>query len=679
MSEEFANKIINYSNIQTKSSSPTVILGTASGLAQALQNRPKIRIGMWPLLSVEEPLLAMGVYTILSWIIDTYPQVITYRVIANVNEQDKRDYTWSMSNSQFEIDDWEFEGLDDNVGLWGRAKIESNKVSLIIEIENDLTRNDDTSVLEFTYNSLLELINDLPDLSRTIIENIDDSVLRPHKNIAHYRECVASDENVAKLLALAFAFERDVFLALWGSSSEDLIANTLKDVLTIAYQSNDPFGFWVLSMMAKRMLQPGYSVIDDFDPNLINNILQDDFDPILPIVISRQMFEVGSVDQAIQVANKAIMDGIENADAYLNLADLQMRRGRSSLAIEAFQDAIEGEYESTELYYSYAQYLNLIVAQGVVPENYVLAIDNELVEDSTSEIIAAYERALALLPDQSAKDKEFRRQVLADQCVVIASEYEDDDMLWRQFRQLIEIDNSGDYVRTVIDEMQNIDDLRPGIDILKAQVATDPHDIGAKINLALLNILYGETETAQNMLRQLLDQTEDESHMHQIEVLLLSANDPEFEFKIGQLFDKLNADNALSDTEIDFLEEVVERAPTYDEGHVLLARGYLSRSDDSAAVEVLLDAIEVIDDNPELFELLATSLHETDTELAYQYIDRGLKIDRNYVPLLALAGLYLVEDGDLETARVFLSRAEAINPRDRRLTAIRSEIARLIN
>jgi hypothetical protein len=66
-------------------------------------------------------------------------------------------------------------------------------------------------------------------------------------------------------------------------------------------------------------------------------------------------------------------------------------------------------------------------------------------------------------------------------------------------------------------------------------------------------------------------------------------------------------------------------------------------------------------------------------ELAFSYLNKGVAKNPNYVPLLALTGRYLFEDGQQDAAKAYLSRAELITPNDPVLIAARTHIARLLS
>src|SRR3954469_17204729 len=84
---------------------------------RAKSQRSPFRVGLWPILSDSEPEIAMGLGLVLAALLERTPAVRVYRLLAQVSET-PNSYEWDLANSQFGVDDWELEGLDENVAIW---------------------------------------------------------------------------------------------------------------------------------------------------------------------------------------------------------------------------------------------------------------------------------------------------------------------------------------------------------------------------------------------------------------------------------------------------------------------------------------------------------------------------------------------------------------------------------
>ena len=139
--------------------------------------------------------------------------------------------------------------------------------------------------------------------------------------------------------------------------------------------------------------------------------------------------------------------------------------------------------------------------------------------------------------------------------------------------------------------------------------------------------------------------------------------------------------NAEVDVEdVEYLERVLERVPSFAEVYVLVAKAYLIWGESSTALETLLDGHKNAPDDPEIIALLSETLWESGEEdLALSYLNKGINNNPTNVPLLALAGQYLFDDGQEEAAKAYLLRAEMISPRDPTLIRVRQYIGRILH
>jgi Flp pilus assembly protein TadD len=184
----------------------------------------------------------------------------------------------------------------------------------------------------------------------------------------------------------------------------------------------------------------------------------------------------------------------------------------------------------------------------------------------------------------------------------------------------------------------------------------------------------GELDLARNLANS------DKQLEADIDRLMLIAEDPDFEQQLGEITDLVNAGSELSEADMDFLEQAMEKAPSFVDLYILLANAYLHFDEVSDALDVLLDGQKVLPDSPQLAANLAKALWRAgENELAFECLNKALVKNKNYVPLLALTGQFLFEDGQDEEAKTFLSRAEALDSQDPVLREVRVAIAKSLD
>src|SRR5215207_2712267 len=162
------------------------------------------RIGLWPLVSSGAPETSMGLLTLLAFLLERYQGVIVYRLFANVDDAEA--FEWTMERSQFGVDDWQLDELDENVGIWGTLERNEDSWQLEIEAENDLAEDEEEPVI-FSYRakSLGELVNMLPKAAAEIASALEREEV---KTIApDYAATSAPDAALEMLLKQVFLWE----------------------------------------------------------------------------------------------------------------------------------------------------------------------------------------------------------------------------------------------------------------------------------------------------------------------------------------------------------------------------------------------------------------------------------------------------------------------------------------
>jgi cytochrome c-type biogenesis protein CcmH/NrfG len=667
--------------------SVSAIFGQLSNQARLqAEKSPHFRVGMWPILSESQPEIAMGLGALLGYILERWPSIRVYRLFAKINE-DGTDFAWTIQKSQFTVDEWELEGLDENAAIWGEYTQSDGYVSLTLEVETDFA-DDTTALYKNTWEaeSFSQLIIKLPQIADEIADYLGAglaSPLRPLYDVTNVIWDTSALENVTKLI---FFWELNIYLALAGKAwSEQEIAADFQKLLEGGTKLSNGVGNWVTSNAAVRLLSGLYRpLFDFFSEQVINLDAAYLSSPEVAVAIATSLFRVGEGISAFYILEKAVEGNPQSAPVWLALAEVYWLGGETGAALNAYQSAIQSRVSSTLLYTRYADLLLAFDANNVLlnpgtqrvsasgrsfTEQYLL-IDPQLVtqDQLLHEAVAAYFEALKLDPENS----EIRTHLVLNLLDL------EDERLWAEFGQLVQLDLLGNHIRNVIEGMYELDDLSAGVQILVDAVGRYPDRIALRVNLALIYLHGDNNDAALTELEKARNLAKDDKQlMADIDRLTLVAQDPNFEYQLGEITDSINAGSELSEEDIEFLEQAIEDAPSFVDLYILLANAFLRFDEVADALDVLLDGQKILPDNPQLAAHLARVLWRAgEHRLAFECLNQALSKNKNYVPLLALTGQFLFEDGQDTEARAFLGRAEALDPQDLVLRDVRIAIAK---
>lgn len=646
------------------------ILGTTN-LPISIGARPDYRIGMWPCVNETMPEVSMGLWTALGYLLEVNRQIQVYRIFTQLDEDaTPDDYQWQTSDSQFDVDDWGLDGLDENIALWGNLQVQADKWQLNIYLENDLLEDeqDEPQTLSLDAPDLPALITQLPDFATQILHLIQPEMTVYHASL--YTHVPEDVDHLKSLLGALFTWENRLYLTLWGQEWND--DDILQDHATLrqaAQTAGSDFGAWAITQATARAMLPGLSLIGELLVDEVGGVVGDfkESSLVAPL-LARRMYGLGYVERAFQLLTDEIVIHRNHVDTWLTQADLYARSNRLSEAIDALQSAIEEDTVNIQLYRMYAVLLGYAHQYDDMPVTEYILVDPQIHPKETIvwELIAAHDEVLALEPEHGAS--------LHDQAIALMER--DDSRFWATFERLVKADAKGDLVRDVLDLMYTMADVTPAFAILNATIQVYPDRPDLYANLAVAYMLDEQDEQADDMLQKAQSLTDDPLVLADIEQLRLIAEDPEFEMEFGEIQAVIDAGNRPQSDGMDFLEGVVEKAPNFADGYLLLSRAYELWDDFDAALETLLDAQKRFPDDVAVLEQLAHILWESGEEkLAFDYLSQGLQNAPDNVPLLVRTGRYLFDDGQLAEARAYLARAEAINARDPFLKQTQAYIA----
>lgn len=669
---DLADKLMYLREIKTESQVATAIFGTAGTLARSLDTRERMRIGMWPCLSDDSPELAMGLFTVLAYLLEQRQNIRVYRLFAQIDSE-ASDYQWDVTKSQFDLDDWQLEMLDENVALWGELKSTNGKWTLTVEVDSDL-EEDEFAPFIYAADDVSALVNLLPGIAAEIAEALDAT----DTFFATYTGTDASEDELRILLSKLFQWQVNLFLSLWDVPWEnDRFETDLNALVDAAQAVSGDLGAWSVGHATGQAMLPGYHATSEFMTSVEPSIIQRFPDTVFPAMfIGDVLFALGNTSRAYELMESAVESHHDNVAAWTLLAHLYRSGSRFLEAVDTYQRAIEADAVSVDLFRRYGQFMNLL--QGYTGEFVLIEPEDYDVEDASRwEAIEALEEALKLDPAQIS--------LLQDQLLFLidaVDDEEDEARLWAGFERLIISDQTGDAIRSVAEALEAIDDIDPGIAALERQLSKSSGRADLHISLATLYLLVDETDRVAELLDNAEALTDAPTQLADIDRMMLNIDDPEFEMRLGEISAQAGSSSnmKLKPEEVDFLDSVIERAPSFGEAYVLLAKAYRGWDEPKNAMETLLDGLKEVPDDPDMIELLARVLWDSgENELAMTYLNKGIAASPNHVPLLALTGRYLFENDQPDVAKLFLARAEAISPRHPALARVRQHIASNLN
>lgn len=633
---------------------------------------PDYKVGLWPLISDAEPEVALGVMSVLGWLLERWQRVVVYRLFVNVEGDPPTDYVWTIDQSQFGIDDWELDDLDENVAIWGKlTQTEGGQWSLTLEVEDDFSDDDEARQYNYTARDLSNLLVQLIDAAEVIATSVGATVIG---RVAPVFTSVGGDTDTLKsLLKHTFEWQRGLLLHLWGVEWRTDDAKALLERLRAeAEHIEGDFGDWLVSRAVAQAMSPVYTDINSFLVEQVS-VLNTSFShsQVVRLALAEGVYRLGRDNQAYDLLDAAVVAFPDDPSVRVALAETYRRSGQLEDFIDVLQEAINDEVTSWALYLLYADALMAFRQRDMIPAEFVLLEDGvgRSPKALRREAQIAYQAVLAAQP---ANIEALHRQL------IVLTELEDLG-LWKQFEHLTTLDKTGEHVRELIDAFQAVDDLSPLCEILENAVKREPERLDLRVSLASAYLLDERNEKALDELEAAEELADDSETLAEIERLMLTANDPEFEMRLGEIMSMLDAETGVGNADIEYLESALDDAPSFLQGYLLLGRAYLQRGSTSDALETLLDAQEIYPHDAEVVEMLARVLWESgETELAFDHLEKGLAHNPNSIPLLALTGLYLFEDKQTEAAKDFIARAEARAPQHPALLAVKRQIVNLM-
>jgi len=652
---------------------PSAIFGSIGSLPNNIRRQTRYRVAIWPILPLDDELVevALGVGIMLGYLLQLHRDIRVYFLPAQLDEAEDL-FNWTPEKSRFTPESWSIDDLDENIAIWGEYSTTDSGLELLIHLENDLTSEHHN--FSSKAQNLPDLIQLLPNLALSILEKLDADIADQLSRMLTYSNVPNDVQKVSNGCIELFRWELKKYLFLYGQEweDEDLISD-FERLMSVFTQSEENFASWSVAQAMRQLMNPGLSVLGDLLAPQINQVLaQFNNQAVAVITLADGLYRQGQTNQSFELIESRLEQD-DNPHIWVKLAQLYAESGRVEEAVGVIQDALQGDIESNLVYRIYGNLLS-IAAQYELEIHEVLLIneDSGETDDLIFESIAAYENILKESPDDLNIIHRTILQYLALEALP------DSNKVWSLFAQLVVRDETGNRVRDVLDALEFVEDVEPVIDLLQSALKRFPERIDLHLNVAVAYRLDEQYDSAEDTLLkvQALELTEFEER--DLESLLLTVRMPEYEHTFSELVAMLAAGKAAKSDDVEFLEDVLEIAPSNADAYVWLARSYMSWDDADAALEVLLDGDKALPNRPQICELIAQLLWDSgERKLAFEYLNRGLSTDPNYIPLLTRIALYLVENGQNADAKLYLARAEMINPRDATFLSARNAIAQI--
>ncbi|MEL6310025.1 MAG: hypothetical protein AAFQ52_17925, partial [Chloroflexota bacterium] len=423
---------------------PSAIFGSIGDLPQAVSSRAPLRIGMWPCISEEKPEFAMGIWSLLGHLLERWDDIEVYRLFVQL-ENDPEDYSWSIEQSQFTPADWDIEPLDENIGLWGTLQQADDKWELTATIDNDnLTGEDNEAILlSVSADTMPALIGALP----VFVGEIADTIAAGREDTTDpmFEGTQASEDTLLPLMKALFMWDVNLVAYLYGVEWDDpQIISEYERMLDAGKTVGDDFAAWAVAKSINRTMRPGYSVIGDLFVDRVEKVRETIDSLITMPILAGGVFNMGFAQRAYRLLETEVEAHPESTTAHLKLAGIYAAGGLLEDAVLQYQDAINIGSVSADLYRAYGNVLLMAEQENQLPTSFALIQPANYSADYPAwEAVAAYDKAIEL------NQEDYR--ALYSGLLQLAEIAEDESVFWDRFIQLVELDDSGEYIRDVTD------------------------------------------------------------------------------------------------------------------------------------------------------------------------------------------------------------------------------------
>lgn len=645
----FVQKLRMTNTYATQSLLPSAIFGSGSQMLQALARPVMYKLAVFPCICEQKSGVIMGAWTLMSYLLEQSEDVKVYRLFLRGEGDDV---------TQFTPEEWGDVDIQENGVLSAVVRLDDGEYFLTVQLENQLY--DTQTRFEVRKQGLLDFVNGVSALA-------SDYLLAKLDVVADLPKINANDEESLEAFLEALADWEDLLAwYLWNDEWDDSDASEIYERLLLN-ASQEAWRSWALAWAYSRLFAPAYQRIGEGLRQRASGLVQSGVLSVdAMVLLTRVMYRFAHTDLAQDLLRDYWELNPNNAMVATSLASLYFLSGKVLLAIETYQTLFRRQADIRAEHWH--EYGKLVLATY----QYNLSFVNHLVPDGTGveEAEEAYLRAIAL--EERAED------LFA--LLALRLREGDSDISGQDVERLAKADKSGEWLKQLadiaIDDPDTLDAIVTAGEAALEAIGTPT--VGQNVALAYVYSLMGEYDATIELLDELPQAELEPDVFREVTRLRLEAEFEDLSLTLSQIEQTLEAGNRVSQELVDFLEEVLEVSPKFFEGHVLLAKSYLSRRDVDAALEVLQEALSHFGDEEELILLRDGVLIEQGKfEEAVDVLEQALKAHPASVSLLSRLAKYLFES-DREISKSYLRRAESLDPKHPELVATRRYIAERI-
>lgn len=616
-------------------------------LQQATENR---RISLYPCLADGVGEAASGLLLSLGYLLSLPESVWVYPVLWQIGDDD------TLENALFTPNDWVLDDLNDDVAIWGHLEQVEQGLQLHISVEDDATEGE-LRVFERKADNWGALLAELPALS---VEIADYLGLKPRFNISSF-PLTLSDQQARQFCETIFAYARAAhYSALTNTDFTEVnlygVVNELSQPTVTAIAT--------IALAYTALLNPDANMYQESSERLTK--WRDGLYTFALTIIDSPSPSSAILTWCLEQLEMSISTYPEMKENWTVLGLYYLKLQRPDLAIEVCQKAFESQIDEPPVYFIYFDALSAALEEGLRVER-LSFVDAGISETSINqERLISLERGLTK-PDKSQVSR------LA-QYIVEANKLDRTQADKAIFSRLVELDGQGEEVDTVIQQLTFLEDVSWMIEPLEAAARTP--SFMRLLNLARAYHLNDNAMACIVTLDKALALAKEPYQRAEAQLLRLESDVPSFQADLADMVNRIQRQSGdVYERDLEFLEYLVENAPDYMEGYLVLAAAYRRLDEPNTALEVLLDAEKASGGTPEIYLALAELLEQEDElSLAIENVRKGLDLAPMSVPLMAQAALLAYLSGDEDGAQAFLRRAHAVSPYHQRLIAVTRRI-----
>lgn len=631
----------------------SVIFGSGFRLAEAVDNRSRRRIAVYPCVTgPDDTEIAQGIMCLLSWYTNSVEGVTAIPVLVS----DPSLETWSPANSAFTPESFSLDELGEDSTIVSELTQGEQGYILVCVATSELEDEEDLRV-EVRGNSLTDLLAEfvlqLPQFARWI------SGLEGENDLKGF---VFSGSELALRDWLTTAFHWHLS-TLHSAVVEARLELGPAHFMEKTAEFSQPVATWFLVNGAVLMSVWFERVDDGAIVSFCKSL--NDWEIAVPS-LSRMLVELDRTRVAVELLEHAVEQSPQYARNWLVLARIYLAAQRPDLMVEVLQRAIEVHKAEASLLMAYGETLITLAEDGVSLPSSIL-IDEDQEYSTWNEAAAAFREVISL----TSNDQRCMGYV---QLILVLSN-SDVGQLLPVFRELATFDSTGLYTELALNIIAAREDIQEVLTGLEQATQFFKNSASVWRNLGYAQYLCGEAKAAGRSFEQALERANTNRSRGEYELLSIYAQDAAIESQLAEVADLVAAGNELTERNLEFLEWIVAEAPHYSEGYLLLARAYAAEGEGETALEVLLDAEKNVELEPEILVAIVDLLTEAgEDSVALEYVMKGLDAFPRSVPLLARAAQVTHGLGDDDGARTFLRQAHNISPYHKELLRVTREL-----